>query len=333
MRYLVCILFITAAFPAHALTEYVTQHISPKRVDITLSPEHPQPFSDVQMELTSYALDLRNSTITWTIDGEIIDEGVGKTALTFRTKGVGSQHRVTAHVAAEDGIGQADARITPAVVDIVWEGATVIPPFYRGRALPSPGSDLHAHAVVQAMRNGTRIPENEIVYTWTDDSRTLLSGRGKSRITLPGGLTSSRTISVTVESGDFASSLTEPLPIATPRLALYEQHPLFGVLFHRAFIGDVHSREAVLKVTAAPFFAPGPHNDLAYAWNANGIDVSPNPAEPQTLTITAANFTGTMDIRASLTSISDYLLDTTGTWRIVFGQESPLFSGTSIFGD
>ncbi len=66
-----------------------------------------------------------------------------------------------------------------------------------------------------------------------------------------------------------------------PRLVLYEDHPLYGFMFHRAARGSYVLPRDEVTLFASPyhFTAPTPASDrLAYDWKLNGSTVFPTGA-------------------------------------------------------
>ena len=140
----------------------------------------------------------------------------------------------------------------------------------------------------------------------------------------------SETLSVMAESADGTYRGRASVRIAgvDPTLELYENHPLFGVLYHRALTGNATTLETELKVTAVPYFAgvSAPHDaSLAYEWSLNSTVLTPHPEHPETFTITTQDYTGPVTVGLSLTSFTDLFLKAEGTWEIVFGASGSLF--------
>ena len=71
---------------------------SSNTIGITLSPERPRAFQDIEVSIESFALDLQTSSISWTINSKPIEQGLGKTKITFKTGALGSYNRIRAVV-------------------------------------------------------------------------------------------------------------------------------------------------------------------------------------------------------------------------------------------
>jgi hypothetical protein len=117
-------------------------------------------------------------------------------------------------------------------------------------------------------------------------------------------------------------------------LVLYENHPLFGILYHRAIVGDVNTMERELKITATPFFSRTlTPSSLTYAWAVNGNPIAPDPTTPETLTIAANDYSGPVDIELAAMNPADILMRSAGSWRIIFGGGSGSLFTNPLFGE
>ena len=327
-----CILLLCATF-VYAQSE---AELYVRSLTLKIAPDSPAANTTVRLSVTSSSVDLDRSTLTWRVNGKQIAQGVGITAATVTTGAPGIA--TTVDVSATDSVGtvKASGTIRPAEVDLLWQADSYVPPFYKGRALAGPGSVIRVQAIPRLKQSGSFIPEKDVMYTWyRNNTRLNSSGTGKSRATIQGpDLFGAATIAVVAESRDGLVRATASATIvgvdSIP--GLYENHPLFGILYHRAVLGDVSTLETEEKVIAVSYFAPVDSlNDpsLAYDWRVNGGAIAPDSQEPQTLTIRANNYSGPATIDLSVTSTADVFFRATGSWRLVFGKQS-LF-GTNPF--
>ena len=189
-------------------------------------------------------------------------EGVGLKEASIVAGPVGAATRLRVQASDPDGnAGAAEASIQPSEMDMLWSTDSYVPSFHHGRALAGTNAKVRAYAFVSFARaGGPRIPESDIIYRWLRNGTavTSVSGRGKSSASFPGPAPlRSDTITVEAEAVDKSVSAraSATIPATEPVLALYENHPLFGILFHRAIVGDVNTDEHEGKVTAIPYFA------------------------------------------------------------------------------
>lgn len=295
---------------------------------IKLSPTYPEANAPVRLTAVSSVLDLSQSTLTWDADGKTIAQGVGAIDADITTKGIGEATAVGLNVIAPDGtLASAEVRIIPSRIDLFFSSDSYVPPFYRGRALPSAGS----HLILETksyffLPDGTRLPEKNLVYTWKKNGQVMgqYSGKGRSSITIPAPvLYAHDTISVTVASADglLANQASLAIPVIDPPVVLYEDHPLFGVRFGQALGASASIPESEMTFLAVPYFAPVRSiNDpaLEYAWRVNGAPISPNAKTPSSLTIDASGSSGEATISLDITHATNYFLDANGSWNVAF---------------
>lgn len=330
------VLFFSLLAPllAHAqLSAFFT-----REVILTLSPENPAPGETVRLSLTSYAIDLDRSVITWKADGIPFAQGLGLKETSIVAGSTGSATNITVEAVGDNGDnGSAEARISPSELQILWTSDGYAPPFFKGRKLAGSDATIRAAALAGFANGGTRVPEVDIVYTWYRNGSVIsdASGRGKSRATMQGPARGTDVIRVVAETADRTQRAEASVPIIAyeARLVLYENHPLFGVLYHRAIVGDVNTVERELKVTAVPYFArTNAPQSLSYGWAVNGFDIEPNAENPETLTLTADDYTGPAEVELTAMNPVDILMRSVGTWRINFGGMGGIFTNT-LFGE
>lgn len=328
--------FVFSAFLATTTFTFAQDITGLERpLTLTQSPQYPAPGEEVSLSVASYAMDLDRSTLRWYTNGTLTDEGAGETAITTTAGKLGSQTTIVVTAEDQDGIlGSAEAAIIPTEVEILWESDAYAPPLYRGRTLPGPRGIIRAHALARLVRpNGSAIADSDIVYTWYKNDARIASGRGKSSFTFEGpALYGSEDISVVAESIDakLRGHAKITLKATDPKVELYENHPLFGVLYHRALTGSVSTAETEQKVAAVPFFANirSPRDEaLEYEWSVNNKRIMPDPASPELLTLISRGFRGPADVSLTVRSSQDLVMRSTGAWEILFTDViAPLFT-------
>lgn len=311
-----------------------------RQLTLTLTPEYPDAGEVVNLSVSSFGMDLARSSISWYENGKPFAQGAGRTEATLVSGALGSVTRIDVIATEESGIvGSARAVIQPTEVDLIWSADSYVPPFYEGRRLPGSSSVIRAQALVRFKKpNGTYVSDADIIYSWYKGSQRILSGRGKSGATFPGPTLFEREeIVVLAESvdGTYRGRAAAQIQSVDPTLELYENHPLFGILFHRAFVGSVLTLESEQLVTAVPYSAGARSSrdtDFIYSWKVNGKDIQANPERIDTLLITANGYTGPAAIEASLTSARDWFLGAKKSWELVFSDTTSIF-GSNPFGN
>ncbi len=320
MRVIIVALALLIALPVHAQS-FVTG--IERTLSITTTPAFPTAGEPVTLSLDGYAVDIDRSMVVWYVDEKEIKRGSGLRTLEVQAPPIGSEKRVRAVAEEPSGIlATGEAALRPGSVTLMWEADSYTPPFYRGRALPGSQSPIRAQAVPDLRRDAARIPTNDIVFTWLRDGARFASGRGLTSVTFAGpSLFDMDRITVVAESldGTIVARDETNLRGADPKIELYEHHPLFGTLYHRAFVGTVINREAEQKFAAVPFFAPHSPRDpnLIYKWMVNTTPIEPGPTTPDILTIRREDaFAGIITIGLTLTSISNIFFQATNAWTV-----------------
>lgn len=228
MRYvLVTLLFLVPLFASAA---------SYQDLLLTLDPELPGPGDTITATINSYAYDLNSTQIVWYLDGTVV--GTGRSA-TFSAP----THSAPVELTVIAGSHSITHTITPAQLDLLWEADTYVPSFYTGRALPSVGSHIHAHAIphiAATTLTAASTTANALLYNWYVNSRLLVDNSGVGRdvlITDAPGLYDSYLLSVEVlaPSGLKVARAGTRITSVEPTLVAYGVSPLLGTVTYRDY--------------------------------------------------------------------------------------------------
>jgi hypothetical protein len=267
MRSLVFLFFfsivLTPIFVAHAQWG--------DSLTISLTPENPKPGEQVSLSLSGASTNLGSDDISWSVDGNKINEALGLQQITIAYPGVGKTISVKADVVAFDGSTQTQTiTLGGALVTLLWESRTFTPPFFDGRSKHSNGATV----VVQAIPNfkdsgGNIISPVSLVYNWKKDGTVLqdVSGTGRDSYTFTDdGIDSSTQISVDV-------SITTSRSL--PDILFYRYSLLFGT--DMSLQTNDFSGQGEIGVRAVPLYSPV---DSIYrfafpvlSWNLSGQNV------------------------------------------------------------
>lgn len=319
---------LLALAPAAAAAQYGVPG-SDGALSISMSPQYPGPQQTVTLTLSSALYDVESSAIVWRANGSVIAQGPGVKSVQIQTGAVGDDTRVSADLSAPSGSANAEFTITPTAVDLLWESTSYTPPFYRGRALPAAGAPITLVAIPHFGSKHAVAPSSA-VYTWRQDGRVLasLSGRGRSSATFSGpSLYGSTIITVDVAAPDGSVSGEASVRIAdqSSPLVLYEDHPLYGILFNRALGSGSNISSTESSFAAIPFFAPvkSPlERGLSYTWKVNDTAVAPSETHPNEITINAAASTGIANVALELDDASNYFYSAQSAWDLSFGPHA-----------
>lgn len=297
---------------------------------LVVTPDFPEPNSTAQARIQSSSIDLDRSTISWYANGKLVTQGDGLTEMSITIGPLGSATEISVTVQELSGESAESTRvIRPGEVDLLWEATSYAPLSYRGRHLVSASSNIHLQALAQLVRSdGSHIPESDIIYTWRKDDALVssASGRGKSRATFSAPvLLAGENVQVDATSldGGLAARASVSIPSSGPQLVLYQDHPLFGTLYHQALAGRASIPDTEATFAAIPYFAPVhvPNDQsLVYAWRVNRAVAETDVSDPYRLTINAQNAPGNALIELSLTHAHDVFFEAHGTWNILLNS-------------
>ncbi len=218
------------------------------------------------------------------------------------------------------------AYAAPSSVDLLFEADSYVPPFYRGRPLPSAGASMHFQAIAHFFSStGVRIPDNQIVYTWRRDGivEGSISGLGKSTAIMASPmLFGTDTISVDARSTDLSAygSASITLESVDPGVTLYRNHPLFGMEYHDALGDETRIPDLEMTFAAVPYFSAARGADdpfLFYSWSVDGTP-APTNSNTNEITINADKSSGRATISLGLTSPNNPFLSARNSWNLSF---------------
>ncbi len=336
--FLCVLVFVTFFFALTVHAQYDPPGIEGS-VLIDMTPLHPHSGEKVHLTAQSNINDLSTALLTWTVNGKKFSSGIGLTQIDVTAGNLGESTQVTLDANIDPYKATAHIAITPTDVDILYESDSFIPPGYRGRALPSAGTNVRVQAVTRFVRpNGSLVPPESILYVWKRNDAVLadISGFGKSSALISAPqLFSTDVISLEARTSDnsFSGVASVSYPSIEPQLLLYEDHPLFGLMMHRALSTQTFIPESEMTFDVMPYFAQAAgvaDPSLHYVWRVNGKDVAPDPVRPNALTVDAGKSAGTALVDLGLTRADNIFMNSTQSWSISFS--SALRSGTSATG-
>jgi hypothetical protein len=154
---------------------------------VKISPEVPGSYEDVTASVSGSSFNLDLASITWSLNGKKISSSIGQKEIPFKTGGIGEVITVTAVATLNGASAQGTATINPGEVDLLWQTTDIYtPPFYKGKALPSPESSIRITAVPNILRStGVAYKTGDLSFKWSRDYEILgsLSGKGASTLT------------------------------------------------------------------------------------------------------------------------------------------------------
>lgn len=226
---------------------------------VKISPENPAPKENTNITLNSYAYNLDSVLISWSVNGKNVSSGIGKKSFSLNAPEAGSQTDVVATISLSDGTQDTRIAIRPAVMSLLWQANdSYVPPFYKGKAMPSIGSQIKVVAIPEIKSGSSTINPQNMIYSWKKDYTNNVdgSGYGKSSFTFINDyLEENNTISVVASTADQALSSEKSITIGTTpiKILFYNDDGSLGTLWEKALKNEDKIIGGAL-INAAPYF-------------------------------------------------------------------------------
>lgn len=305
------VFFLTANMLACGLVAVMLLAVSPsvaaaqaEAISLILRPATPEPFTDVTIEARSFAIDLNQAVITWTLNGEVVARGTAEKTITVRTGKPGAPFSLAVSAEEDDGTratGEKTFQISG--VDLLWEApGAVVPTLYPGKALATVDTIVRVTALPEVFSGNQKIPARNLLFFWTiDDVRFgAYSGKGKNilPVKMSGAVGAAHRVQVSVLLPDNtpAAERETTIRITAPEVLFYEEHPLLGALYQYAISDKTLSHGQEIDVRAEPYFFTAPAQNLAFSWKANGAAIAGGQDSSILSFRPAADITGLFDI-------------------------------------
>jgi hypothetical protein len=237
---------------------------------VNMSPTYPAPGDRVSLELEMSSENLDASYITWYQDGKVVQQGNGKKQFYFTAPAAAKQTIITINISTQSGASfSKNIVVRPASIDIIWEGVSYTPPFYKGRSLWGAQGEIRLLAIPSFGDS------SKLVYDWKINGEILQnqSGYGRDSISFTNnGLGGNLQVEVTATDPvtDSAAKSYLVVPQIEPSIVFYENNPLYGIVYDRA-IHSVDLKNNEMAVIASPFnLFIGRSSDISYKWKVNG---------------------------------------------------------------
>lgn len=251
-------------------------------LDVKVSPQAPGPNETIHVSVESYLSDLNKATITWSLNGRIATQGIGKTSFSFQNGPSGKTTNLVVSILTNKNESVVrEFSWTPVGITLFWEADTYTPPFYRGKPLLSPQASVKLIATPNSLDPQKTLSAGNLVYLWEKGGVAIQgsSGYGKNYLTLVGPKPYDDTsIKVRVSSIDdtIMSEASTYLPLTNPFILFYDKNPLLGVLYNHPLGTTLNLTKKEFSINAEPYFfsnEKGVAPSLKYTWSVNGKEV------------------------------------------------------------
>jgi hypothetical protein len=236
-----------------------TMAVSSSSILVDISPENPGPNENVNINLSSYVSNLDSVLIIWSVDGKNVLSGIGKKSFSLTAPEAGEETSIVASISLPDGTIDKRIIIRPSVMTLLWQANdSYIPPFYRGKAMPTTGSEIKIVAMPEIRNGNQTVNSKNLVYAWKRDytNKQDASGYGKSAFTyVDDYLEDSSTIGVTASTTDQKYSSAANITVGTvePKILFYRQDAALGTVWE-TILSDGHKIQGNEIIEAVPYF-------------------------------------------------------------------------------
>lgn len=247
-----------------------------EQINSNVSPKFPKPGEDVTITLSAFGTDLNTANIIWSVNDIIVKQGKGQKVLVVNAGKSGEITNVKVDIEPKNSkIITKTFTINPQTVDILWEARTYTPPFYKGKSMFTP--EERVVFVAMPNINGLNTDPKTLVYKWTENQTVQgdKSGYGQNTFVHQGDILMKPVeIGVEATSEDGSKAFNNMyLSSVYPENYLYENSPLYGILFNREVSGTFmfeDKEERTLSVF--PYFIGASNrlqSNLSYIWSVN----------------------------------------------------------------
>ncbi len=251
-------------------------------VSIDVTPTNPAPYEDAIIALKSYEYNLDSVLISWSVNDKVITSGIGKKSLSTKTPAVGVDMNVVATISLPDGVIERKITIKPSVMVLLWQANdSYVPPFYRGKALPTADSEVKVVAMPELRSESGNVSAQNMTYYWKNNYTNNVdgSGYGKNYFTyISDYLEDSNTISATASTIDQKYSSNADVKIGTnkPKILFYKNDSKLGTIWQNA-LTNTHKIQGEEIIEASPYFISPKElltPSLVWSWSINDSPIT-----------------------------------------------------------
>jgi hypothetical protein len=258
---------------------------SPDDTLVNIVPQNPAPNQNTSITLSSFVNNLDSVLITWAVNGKNASSGIGKKTFLVNAPALGGETDVTATIAFPDGIVEKKIAIRPSAMVLLWQADdSYVPPFYKGKAMPSPSSEVKVVAMPEIKIGSGMVDPKNMLYAWKLDFTNNQDGSGfgkNSFIYTNDYLDNSNNVEVTASTLDQSESSDASIDIGTtqPKILFYKNDPSLGTIWQQA-LANGHKVVGTEIMQAAPYFiSPKDIRIPSLVWNWSINDDAVNIAD------------------------------------------------------
>lgn len=270
MKFRFLLLYLIAVFIPFGAT---VNAASSSSILVNMVPENPAPYEDTGLSLNSYANNLDSVLITWLVNGKNVLSGIGRKSFTVKAPAAGLETMVVAVISLPDGEIETRIIIRPNVTVLLWQANdSYVPPFYKGKALPTPDSEVKVVAMPEVKTASGLVDSKNMTYSWKKDYTNDQEGSGYSKnffIYTNDYLENSNNISVVASTVDqqYSSQVSIDIGTTQPKILFYKNDNVLGIIWEKILTNPHKIQESEIVVAVPYFISPKEIQNPRLIWN------------------------------------------------------------------
>ncbi len=273
--FILCLMIVFIVF---TILPIETSAISPSAITVNLAPQNPSAGENTTITLDSFSNNLDSILISWFVNGKKVSSGIGLKSFSLIAPSAGSETTVRSVLAFADGDIEKKIIIRPSVMVLLWEAIdSYVPPFYKGKALPTADSEIRVVAMPEVKSKGAVVSPKNMLYSWRKNytNEPLASGYGKNSFTFINDyLENGDNIAVTASTLDeqYSSQASVGITVYQPQISFYKNDLTLGTIWEKA-LANGHRIVGDQTIVAEPYFMSPKEiwsQSLVWNWFING---------------------------------------------------------------
>lgn len=277
------------------LQDAAAQKPPPGKVVLAANPESPSVGEKIEVTASLGLTDKDKAIFSWSVNGVLQKDrsGKGKSSIELTAGPIGSSVKVSVSISGiPEQVSPAFLNIFVSNLALTWYSDTYVPKWYRGKALPSPNSNVTFVAIPSMIVGGKSVPADNVLYSWKLGYNDPVTGVGLQTYTIPMGDLPAGTSAVEVTAVDPQGQIhkiAQAFVEARAReVVIYPSSPLGGTEYRSAANLFKTTKKGMYDFAAEPFFFPVPSRDLlTFEWSIGSKKPEGSPKNPFLLTVDA----------------------------------------------
>lgn len=300
---------------------------SPSSILVNVTPSSPAPQEDTTITLNSYTNDLDSVLIKWSVGGKTISSGIGKKSFSLKAPAAGSETIVLATISLPDSDIETRVVIRPSQMVLLFQANdSYVPPFYRGKALPTPDSEIKVVAMPEIKISGRLVDPKNMTYFWKKDYTNNVEGSGYGKnyfVYVNDYLENSNNVGVVASTIDqnYSSVASINIGMTQPKILFYRNDDNLGTIWQNS-LTDSYTLQGSQIIEAVPYFISPKqlwHPRLVWYWTINDNTVTLASFRKNLMPLQAqAGTTGTSRLKLEIENLDKIFQTTNNEINIEF---------------